>query len=72
MLRPLPDLDDAQAMTKLGRLSAIRSARLDAIHELRDIVVRIQSLQANEEEEIKAARLVLDRLAEIGGIEKHI
>ena len=38
-LRPIPDLTNDQAMSKLGRLSAIRNARADALHELRDACV---------------------------------
>jgi hypothetical protein len=72
MLRPLPDLDNPQAMAKLGRLSALRSARLDALHELRDIVTRIQGGQSDVIEDVKAARVVLDRIEELAGIERCV
>ncbi|WP_421883197.1 hypothetical protein [Methylibium sp.] len=72
MLRPIPDLDDAAAMAKLGRLSALRNARLDAAHALRDAVVRIQSGQADDLAEINLARAALDRLEEVIGIEGHV
>lgn len=71
-LRPLPDLDDATAMAKLGRLSALRNARLDAAHALRDAVTRIQSGQADDLAEVRMARAALDRLEEIVGIEGHV
>ena len=72
MLRPLPNLDDVAAMSRLGRLSALRSARLDAVHDLRDCVTRLQSGQADEAKEIAAARAALVRLEEINGIESHL
>lgn len=72
MLRPLPKLDDASAMAKLGRLSALRSARLDALHDLRDAVVRLQGGQSDDLAEIATARACLDRLDEIRGIEAHV
>lgn len=65
VLRPLPDLDNAQAMTRLGRLSAIRSARLDAAHELRDVVTRLQGASADVRAEVATARAALDRLEEL-------
>lgn len=68
MLRPLPDLDDAAAMAKLGRLSALRSARLDALHELRDVVTRIQAGHTDGIEEVQSARAALNRLEELAGI----
>ena len=54
MLRPLPDKSNTAALAKLGWLAAIRSARLDALHELRDCVTRLQS--HNDTEDIQAAR----------------
>lgn len=65
MLRPLPDLQDEEAMTKLGRLSAIRNAKLDALHLLRDCAVRLQSQQGDEIQDIQLARTALDRLEEL-------
>jgi hypothetical protein len=70
-LRPLPNVDDAAAMAKLGRLSALRSARLDVMHALRDVASRLMSGQSDELKEIAEARLLLDRLEEINGIEAH-
>lgn len=69
MLRPLPDIDNVQVMTKLGHLSALRSARLDALHALRDSVVRMQSDAADQATEIAVSRACLDRLEEIDGIQ---
>lgn len=65
MLRPLPDLTNAEAMAKLGRLSAIRSARLDALHELRDCVTRLMNVD-DDLEAVKRARQCLNRLDELG------
>ncbi len=63
MLRPLPKLDDDAAMMKLGRLSAIRSARLDALHDLRDVVTRLLSgSSSNEAADTLLARELLDRI----------
>lgn len=61
-LRPLPNLEDEKAMAKLGRLSALRSARLDAVHDLRDAVTQLNSAACNEDDAIKAARAAIDRL----------
>lgn len=56
-------------MARLGRASAIRSARLDALHDLRDINTRLNSLQCNVAAEIAAARLCLDRLEALESLE---
>lgn len=71
MLRPLPNLEDPGAMASLGRLHALRNAKLDAVHVLRDAVVRLQSGQADDLEEIKAARAALDRINEIKRLESE-
>jgi hypothetical protein len=65
MLRPLPNLEDERAMVKLGRMYSLRTAWLDAVHDLRDSVVRLQSLATDEAEEIAKARVVIDRLEAI-------
>lgn len=62
MLRPLPNLEDERAMVKLGRMYSLRTAWLDAVHDLRDSVVRLQSQSTDDIEEIANARVVLDRL----------
>ena len=67
MLRPLPDKSNTAALAKLGWLAAIRSARLDALHELRDCVTRLQS--HNDTEDIQAARAALDRLEQLNALE---
>lgn len=72
MLRPIPDLDNAQQMTKLGRLSALRSARLDALHLMRDAFTRLQSEQCDEAEEMKRVRQGLDRLEELARLAKSL
>ncbi len=68
-LRPLPNLDDAIAMQALGKHHALRNARLDAIHALRDAVVRMQSGQCDEAKERASARAALDRLDALAEID---
>ena len=69
MLRPLPDKSNTAALAKLGWLAAIRSSRLDALHELRDCVTR---LQANiYPEDIRDARAALDRLEQLNALESE-
>ena len=67
MLRPLPDKSNREALAKLGWLAAIRSARLDALHELRDCVTRLQ--HHSDTEDIQAARAALDRLEQLNALE---
>ncbi len=69
MLRPLPDLDNAQAMTKLGRLSAIRNARADALHELRDACVRLQNGASDDDIEIATIEAATQRLKELKALQ---
>lgn len=69
MLRPLPNLTDPEAMATLGRLHALRNARMDAVHMLRDAVVRLQSGQCNFADEVATAREALNRLEDIASIE---
>lgn len=71
-LRPLPDLDNAQAMTKLGRLSALRTARADALHELRDAVVRLQNNASVDAIEIETIETCIQRLKDINGLQAQI
>ena len=70
MLRPLPDIENDEAMKKLGRASALRSARLDAIHELRDAVVRLQNNVSLDSTEIETIRHCLNRLEQINELSK--
>jgi len=69
-LRPLPDIDNSEAMQKLGRASALRNARLDALHEMRDAVVRLQNGVSFDSVEIQTIRECLDRLAQIDQMSK--
>lgn len=62
MLRPLPDLNDDQKLATLGRLTAIRSAWFDALHQLRDSHTRLNGSHPDVAVEIAAAREALDRL----------
>lgn len=70
MLRPLPDLDNTEAMQKLGRASALRNARLDAIHELRDAVARLQNNVSLDSTEIETIRYCINRLEQINELSK--
>lgn len=70
-LRPIPNLSDDSAMAKLGRLSALRSARLDAVHELRDCYTQMQSDLADYLPTIQRARGCLDRLEELANLERQ-
>lgn len=72
MLRPLPDLNDTSAMVKLGRLSALRNARLDAIHAMRDAFTRLQSGNSDDAADIAALKAALVRLEEVIGIGHHV
>jgi len=69
-LRPLPDIENSEAMKKLGRASALRNARLDALHEMRDAVVRLQNGVSFDSVEIQTIRECLDRLAQIDQMSK--
>ena len=71
-MKPLPDLDDAAAMAKLGRLSALRSYRADTLHALRDCAQRLLSGQHDDAGLIAEARDLLARLEEVAGLERTI
>jgi hypothetical protein len=63
MLRPLPDLNDADKLAKLGREYALMNAKRDALHQLRDAVTTLQSPHdALHAEAIKSAREAIERL----------
>jgi uncharacterized sporulation protein YeaH/YhbH (DUF444 family) len=70
MLRPLPDLENSEAMQKLGRASALRNARLDALHEMRDAVVRLQNNVSFDSTEIETIRDCLTRLEQVNELSK--
>ncbi len=69
-LRPLPDLTNSEVMAKLGRASALRNARRDALHEMRDAVVRLQNGVSFDSVEIQTIRECLDRLTQIDQMSK--
>lgn len=71
-MRPIPDLANAALMAKLGKLSALRSARADALHFLRDSCVRLQNSSSNDAAEISNCELALRRLREIERLETTI
>lgn len=64
-LRPIQDLNNSQAMEKLGRLSALRSHRADALHMMRDAVVRLQNASSIDSVELGTIELCVKRLREI-------
>ena len=70
MLRPLPDLDNEEAMKKLGRASALRNARLDAFNEIKGAFIRLQSDSFDETKEIELIRYCLNRLEQINELSK--
>ena len=70
MLRPLPDLTNNEVMAKLGRASALRNARLDALHEMRDAVVRLQNNVSFDSTEIETIRDCLTRLEQVSELSK--
>lgn len=64
-LRPLPDLDNVQAMTKLGRLNALKSARQDALSEMQSAFVRMQSPHGNDVLELAVIETAVERIKEL-------
>lgn len=69
MLRPIPDLTNDQAMSKLGRLSAIRNARADALHELRDACVRLQNGASVDSVEIANIEEAIERIKQLNELQ---
>lgn len=70
-LRPIPNLSDEAAMAKLGRLSALRSARLDASQAFVQCGQRFQSDRFDPLEVVKEARACLDRIEELTNLERQ-
>jgi len=64
-LRPLPDLSNKDYLEKLGALSALRTARADALHMLRDACVRLQNASSIDSIEIETCEQALQRLKDI-------
>jgi hypothetical protein len=66
MLRPLPDLNDAETLAKLGREYTLMNARRDALHQLRDAVSTLQSPHDSMHAEALAnAREAIERLEQL-------
>jgi len=66
MLRPLPDLKNAETLAKLGREYVLREARRDAISQLRDAVTGLQSPHGDAQDmALKQAREAVERLEQI-------
>ena len=53
-MKPLPDLDDVEAMAARGRRSALMAARGEALETLRDASVAIQSVDFGNRAELDA------------------
>jgi hypothetical protein len=68
-MKPLPNLEDTEAMVLRGRRSVLASARNDALEELRDAYT---SLQSDPIESMNVTKIVkaAERLAEISGLWK--
>ena len=64
-LRPLPDLTNSEVMAKLGRASALRNARLDAIHAMRDAVVRLQNAASFDSVELPIIKDCIERIEKL-------
>ena len=64
-LRPLPDLTNSEVMAKLGRASALRNAHLDAIHAMRDAVVRLQNAASFDSVELPIIKDCVERLEQL-------
>lgn len=71
-LRPLPDLKNSEAMAKLGALSALRNARADALHQLRDSCVRLQTGSGVDDVEIGLIEQALKRLKEVNALHESM
>ena len=69
-IRPIPDLTDMHAMALLGRLHALRSARADVLHAMRDTVSRLLAGHSTDEvADCARIRELLDRLEEVNRLE---
>jgi hypothetical protein len=65
-MKPLPKLDDMDAMVRRGRRSALMSARNDAAESLRDACVKIQSCDLDSLPVFATdAQTALDRLQDV-------
>lgn len=57
-MKPLPDLNDVEAMAAIGRTSALWSARNKTIEALRDKLTALNSAQFGEEQSLLALEIV--------------
>lgn len=72
MLRPLPDLDNAASLAKLGREYALREAWRDAIAQLRDAVTGLNSPHEDaQDRSLRDAREAVERLEQIKAFHDH-
>jgi hypothetical protein len=70
-IKPLPNLDNPEVLAKLGRAHTLRSARLDAIFQLRDAYTMLNNDHPEWGRAIKDARQALDRLEQLSAIALH-
>jgi hypothetical protein len=72
-MKPLPNLDDHDAMLQRGRRSALAAARNEAIAELRDAYTRMESCEWSElAERMSRVTVAVDRLNEINALWESI
>ena len=70
MLRPLPDLNNAEVLAKLGKQYTLRESWRDAVKQLVDSTTAIQSINEHSKEiGLKQAREAIERLEEIAAIQ---
>ena len=71
-MRPLPDIDNVEAMRAWGRRSALMSAHREAREALRDACTAAQGADLAEIEAANASIVAANRLIEIAGLWEHV
>ena len=62
-MKPLPNINDTEAMNRIGKRSAMQSARMDAADALRDAYTLVQCAEWHElQRAAEAARSAAERL----------
>lgn len=66
-MKPLPDLEDVEAMAAIGRTSALWSARNQTLSQLRDTLTALNSAQFGQEllDRAEESQVLSDRLWDI-------
>jgi hypothetical protein len=70
-MKPIPDIDNVQAMTAWGRRSALMSAHKEAREALRDACTAAQGANPDEIGPAEASIAAANRLLEIAGLWSH-